>query len=272
MVAATAGYLLLRELMRLACDEFREEDVKRDKGGKFSATGGGGGSSSAGGGSEKEAEAGGSGGSTSGKIIPPAQAEQIQKEWKEKSSCKTVEAALEYAPKNQQMLAGILRAAAEHFNLHFQDPGVKGEKRIREKIEEGKRPQDITDIVRGGLNVDDPGNADAIVEKLAEKFEVADQGWWKTEEGYFDRKAIVRFPDGQVGEVQFWPPGMLDAKEKQGGHKLYEEFRSLPPNHPPDMPPEVVKKKVDLADKMRTLYSDVQKKLSEQWKPIFAPG
>jgi hypothetical protein len=34
--------------------------------------------------------------------------------------------------------------------------------------------------------------------------------------GYFDRKVLVRFPNGQVGEVQMWHPDMLRAEEKDG--------------------------------------------------------
>jgi hypothetical protein len=51
---------------------------------------------------------------------------------------------------------------------------------------------------------------------LAQLFEIADEGWQITEAGYFDRKVLVRFRSGQVGEVQFWHPDLLDAKENKG--------------------------------------------------------
>ena len=41
-----------------------------------------------------------------------------------------------------------------------------------------------------------------------------------------DRKAMVRFDNGQVGEVQIWHPDLLRAKEKEGGHKGVELTRS----------------------------------------------
>jgi thiol-disulfide isomerase/thioredoxin len=64
--------------------------------------------------------------------------------------------------------------------------------------------------------------------ELARRFDVMDEGWKVSPLGYFDKKLLVRMPDGMVGEIQIWPPGILDAK-KQGGTDLYNSWRSVDP-------------------------------------------
>jgi hypothetical protein len=86
-------------------------------------------------------------------------------------------------------------------------PGPKSKERLEQKVQRGKAPQGITDRVRGGFDVATPEQADEIVASLSASFEIADEGWTRTRTGYFDRKVMVRFPNGQVGEVQVWPPG-----------------------------------------------------------------
>jgi hypothetical protein len=136
----------------------------------------------------------------------------------------TVEAIIAAAPKNQAALADICEAIAAKTGLKFKNPGPKTPKRIKDKLERGKTPQEVNDAVRGGFNVETPEQADEIVKALAERFEVADEGWASTPVGYFDRKVMVRFDDGMVGEVQIWPPGLLEVKETKG-HQLYTEWQ-----------------------------------------------
>ena len=75
----------------------------------------------------------------------------------------------------------------------------------------------MTDVVRIGFTVETPQLADQIIDRLARKFEVLDEGWKINSVSFVDRKALVRFADGTVGEVQFWPPGIFEAKEFEGG-------------------------------------------------------
>jgi GNAT superfamily N-acetyltransferase len=104
----------------------------------------------------------------------------------------------------------------------------------------------ITDIARSGMNITKPSDVKAVLEALNKRgYHVLDEGFKVTPAGYFDAKALVQAKDGQLMELQFWPPGMLDAKQDAdltefgypatyfdekagkekpyvGGHKLYE--------------------------------------------------
>lgn len=114
--------------------------------------------------------------------------------------------------------------------------------------------------MRGGFNAATPEAADDLVRRFGEHFPVLDEGWSKTPAGYFDRTIMVRFPDGQVGEVQIWPPGMHDAKEHQGGHAIYKEYSALPRGAP---------EKSALKLKMSALYAGVNDKLPDAWDGLF---
>jgi hypothetical protein len=98
--------------------------------------------------------------------------------------------------------------------------------------------------------------AESFVAALAARFHLIDEGWATTPVGYFDRKIMVRFDDGQLGEIQIWPPGMLDAKSN-GGHKLYEISRD---------PLQSVEDRLAAEAKMIELYGNVQATLD----PSFA--
>jgi hypothetical protein len=105
----------------------------------------------------------------------------------------------------------------------------------------------VTDAARGGVTVTTPELADEFVAKLGEVARVIDEGW-KYADGYLDRKVLVLASDGTLAEVQLWPPGMFEAKEVGGGHKLYEEYRL----------PETQKdaaKTASLREQMRELYA-----------------
>ena len=115
----------------------------------------------------------------------------------------------------------------------------------------------MTDVVRTGVTVTSIEKADRFVAQLALEFDVYDEGWVVTEQGYFDRKLIVRFETGQLAEVQMWPPGMFDAEELQGGHAMYETWRD----------PASTAEQVAEADRgMQRLYADVASTLD----PSFA--
>lgn len=168
---------------------------------------------------------------------------------------------LESSPKNQDALASVAGRIAKDVGADLKNPGVKTPERILDKIKRGKTPQQVNDAVRLGFDIQSPGDGDVILKQLASRFEVADEGWQKTEAGYFDRKLMVRFQDGQVGEVQMWAPGMLEAKEGSGGgHRIYEEWQKLPQGD---------SKAGELAQKMRELYAGVQRSLAPEWTTLF---
>jgi len=43
--------------------------------------------------------------------------------------------------------------------------------------------------------------------------------------GYVNRKVLVRFEDGTIGEIQLWAPHMPTAKDGEG-HALYKRIRA----------------------------------------------
>ncbi len=200
-----------------------------------------------------------------------------KKQWAEISPIKAKEDLWsEGAVKNQEALAKVSAPIAQLLGLMFKDPGIKGasdkgKARIQEKIEEGKPPNRINDGVRAGFRINTPGQADKIVEGLSKHFEIADEGWEVTPAGYFDRKVMVRFEDGQVGEVQIWHPELLDVKENKG-HKLYEDWRTLKAQAatgkiPPDDP-----RLPALENEMKELYAKVHKGMSPDWMSLLGRG
>jgi len=173
-------------------------------------------------------------------------------------------------------------------NIAFISPGIKGKRRAIEKLDKYEKPGEMTDIVRGGFIVNTPEAAQQVLKQVSKKFEVLDEGLNITPAGYVDRKLLVRFKDGSVGEVQLWEPHMLVAKEGKEafkhipkrlidksqkvpakgktGHDLYEKQRSLEKNN-------VVEAKDraewnSLNKEMQDLYSDANKLANRDWKTL----
>lgn len=107
------------------------------------------------------------------------------------------------------------------------DPGLKKPETAKSKIKRKgyKSPEQLGDIVRAGIAVDRPDEAEALVRKIAQTFEIDDEGWTKYPGGYFDRKVVVTLPNGKKGELQIWSKDISDVKEDM--HKLYEEARDI---------------------------------------------
>ncbi|MFM9863675.1 MAG: hypothetical protein ACKVRO_08710, partial [Micropepsaceae bacterium] len=130
------------------------------------------------------------------------------------------------APANQRQLAQFAKAILkQRRDATFVDPGIKGraqagKKQLRYEYQDGA---EFTDIVRGGFVVQHPKTADEIVDMLASQYDIIDKGWVRQPNGYIDRKVLVRFADGQVGEVQFWSPRLYEAAKKT--RPLYERTR-----------------------------------------------
>ena len=189
------------------------------------------------------------------------QAENLRKQQWIKTAPTTVEGLYRDAEANQKQLADLCTQITNALGggVVFKNPGVKGRPSLEAKLGL-KKPQQVTDVVRCGFDTPDPSQGSEIVRRLAEHFEVADEGWTRTPDGYFDRKTIVRFKDGSMGEVQMWPPGMLDAKEKGGGHEAYKEMMKLPAG---DL------RRIPFQHKQMALYGGVMAKLSPSWAAQF---
>lgn len=190
-------------------------------------------------------------------------ADDVKKQWAKESPIKTIDDLFVGANENQHALGSVCDAIRDDVDhgAKFKNPGVKGRPRVEEKVRDGKPPGRINDVVRGGFIVHDPVQSDEIVKKLAEKFETADEGWATTPAGYFDRKVIVRFPNGQCGEVQLWHPELLKVKSEKG-HKLYEQERSLPLDDP---------RRAELSLAMKQIYDEARNKLGPKWCPPVCP-
>ena len=166
---------------------------------------------------------------------------------------------MERGATNHEALTGEIRRAAEVSGAIQKVAPLKTREGVTRKLVE-KYDGDlnrIADVARGGINVSSPAEAEAFIEALAQRWRVIDEGWGETEVGYFDRKLTVVFDDGQIGEVQIWPPGMLEAKETRGGHDLYEEWRLKETPEP---------RKAELKKQMAALYGEVRAGLSEDWR------
>ena len=107
------------------------------------------------------------------------------------------------------------------------DPGIKTRESSRRKISaKGYTDTDqVTDIVRTGVNTDRPEDADAIVKMLSESYEIVDEGWKAYPGGYFDRKVIVTTPEGKSAEVQIWSQEIGAVKEQLWS--IYDKARVI---------------------------------------------
>lgn len=192
-----------------------------------------------------------------------AEAKAVELQAKANQAFVSVDDLMERAARNHDDLTVQIRAAAESVGAKQKVAPLKLRERVEEKIRD-KYAGDlnrITDVARGGIEAETNEIADAFVEALSQRYKVIDEGYSFTAEGYFDRKLAVIFDDGQVGEIQIWPPGMLDAKGPKGGHDLYKISRDL-------AQPEEARAKA-VAD-MQQLYADVANNLSDSWKALLA--
>ena len=210
------------------------------------------------------------GGGVGIKAMGVEQTQRVRRQWENESPFHSAADLTRNSAANQAEFAATGGSVAKVTGTEFVNPGPKSVGRLMEKrfeilgkIDRGKRPETITDAVRGGFKVDTPEHADKIVGELAKHYEIADEGWAKTDAGYFDRKVIARMKDGQLAEVQFWHPEMLAAKEnKNGGHKLYEAQQAL----------EKVSKTHpminQLKDAQRSLYSGAMRRMGSAWSAV----
>jgi hypothetical protein len=160
----------------------------------------------------------------------------------------------------QKEIATAGREIAEAIGAKFLNPGVKdkaeGFAKIARKKYEG--PHELTDLARGGFVVKSLDQADAVVRKLGEMFDVLDEGWGVSPVGYADRKLLLRGPDGTVAEIQVIPNAMMKAK-KERGHALYKKWRVLPKGD----------EKLVLEAEQITVYSTAADELGPAWAPVF---
>jgi len=118
------------------------------------------------------------------------------------------------------------------------------EKMIRKKY---KSAEKLTDIVRASFIVASPERADEAVAALKESgLDVLDEGW-KTDPVtlYTDRKLLVKWEGGYIGEVRILTSHIMEVKNGEG-HELYERSRMIDDRENPEY--------IDLVERQRDLY------------------
>ena len=193
------------------------------------------------------------------KDLDVVEAKAIERQARINQAFQSVDDLMDRGARNHRDLTAQIKTVAESVGAKQKVAPLK----TRERVDQKLRKYDgninrIADVARGGIEAETNEIADAFVEAISQRYKVIDKGYKFTDEGYFDRKLAVIFDDGQIGEIQIWSPGMLDAKNSRG-HDLYKIARDI------DQPKEARAKAV--AD-MQQLYGDVAANLSDSWKAI----
>lgn len=163
-----------------------------------------------------------------------AEFEELAKQYRFTQPIESADDAVTLAKTNQQILGRSGSSIAKKLGVKFKNPGIKGEldrgKRMAEKAQAKGGIRALSDITRGGFAVQTVQQADQVVEELAKKYKVIDEGFTVTEMGYFDRKLMIINKNGQLGEVQIWAEPLFSAKLEKGGQDLYTVFRGKKPD------------------------------------------
>lgn len=197
---------------------------------------------------------------------PPAVAEKVRtaREFVASSPDRSLDDTYEVIGAYQDDLDVFGKTAAAEHDATWRNPGLKEKAKSAEKmVRKGyESTAELTDLVRGGFEVKAPRDADAIVDGLRQRYgDILDEGWRMTAVNYFDRKVLVRFDDGTIGEVQFWHPKMYDLKETRG-HLLYEEARKLEATDPKSPRLE------ELFAEQRALYGSALSTAEPSWVSV----
>lgn len=188
-----------------------------------------------------------------------AEIDKVKQDWFKASPFKgDTEAAMDAAKVGQDQLAAVGEAIAKKLGVKFNNPGPKTNMaRIQQKANERGGIEKVSDLFRGGFEIDKPEQAAGIVAAIKKEFEVANEDWKLTKVNYTDKALQIRAPNGIVGEVQILEKKMSAAKKE--GHKLYEQQRVLDP----------VKDKAAydaLGKQMTDLYGAVLGGYSPEWR------
>ena len=163
-----------------------------------------------------------------------AEFEELARQYRFTQPIESADDAVDLAKTNQQILGRSGSSIAKKLGIKFKNPGIKGEadrgKRMAEKAQKKGGIRALSDITRGGFAVQTVQQADQVVEELAKKYRVIDEGFTVTDLGYFDRKLMIINKNGQLGEVQIWAEPLFSAKIEKGGQDLYTVFRGKKPD------------------------------------------
>jgi protein-L-isoaspartate O-methyltransferase len=151
------------------------------------------------------------------------------------------------APALQDELNAFILEAAQSLSVEGKTAEIKARDKAEEKIirKEYDDASRLTDIVRGGFIVETVEDAEPVAQAILDRFPGLDESWGVSEALYADRKVLVQFPDGTIGELQIWTRAMLEAKDTEG-HTIYEQYRQLKDSDP---------LKAQLLEEQRAIYS-----------------
>ena len=168
-------------------------------------------------------------------IVPIKSFKEKQAILKESQPVKTVDDIYALADESQTFIAKIGKEIESDLGVTFVNPGLKkiadaNEKMVRKGY---KFSNEMTDISRGGFVLNKAQDADAIAARFAKDSEILDEGWGVNTHGYFDRKILVKTPNGLISEIQIWSPKLYNAKFSsdnrfgKSGQDMYIESRNL---------------------------------------------
>lgn len=203
--------------------------------------------------------------------LAPADRPEALRAFKAKQAGQTVETFYADAPKRQAALKLAGDEIAEELGLdtvQVVDPGVKARKGSEDKIARKgyADASELTDVNRIGFLVDSPDTAAKVVDRLGQRFELLDEGVNATGLGYIDHKALVRFPDGRVAEVQLWDPAMARAKFGEG-HALYEQGRVISADDAA-RDPALAARIEQIEEASKDLYAQAIAEASPEWRRV----
>lgn len=155
------------------------------------------------------------------------EARPVERSLKDRQPVETVDDIFKIAQESQDFIVDIGKRLEADLGIKLKNPGLKKIEAAQEKMQRKgyQSAKEMTDISRAGFIINKASDADAIAERLAENAEILDEGWGVTPAGYFDRKILVRTPNGIVSEIQIWSPKLIEAKTTKG-HKLYKQQRA----------------------------------------------
>mgnify|MGYP003131905110 CR=1 FL=1 len=152
------------------------------------------------------------------------EARPVLQSLKDRQPVETVDDIYKIAQESQDFIVNIAKNIETDLGVKMENPGLKKIGAAQEKMQRKayQSAKELTDISRVGFITNKASDADAISKRLAQSAEILDEGWSFTPAGYFDRKILVRTPNGIVSEIQIWSPKLIEAKTSKG-HKLYKQ-------------------------------------------------
>lgn len=150
-------------------------------------------------------------------IVGPAQ----DVSWSTSMAWGKGDATMGYLNDNETIVAEIIGTR----NRNIYDPGTKKKTgRIDEKARKKGGYENLRDIVRASITVEALADVQPIIDQLGERFDILAEPPRILDTGFTNLSAMVKFENGQIGELQFLPKPLKEFSSTVG-HELYEIVR-----------------------------------------------